>query len=110
MAQEMTMQEIAAAGAAAQADIDKHLSKAYHAAQRLAHITEEGVKAGMITKAIAAKMMLADARVLPGLIANAALHAANLHRGQTDACIRNNCDIPTPSEAGGVVIQGGGGR
>ena len=104
------MHEVTAAGVAAQAAIDKHLTAAYKAALKLSKVTERGVELGMVTKAIAAKTIIADARSLPGQIAEVAALAARLHAEQTRICQANDCDTPSPDTAGGVVILGGGGR
>lgn len=104
------MEKIVAAGVKAQAEIDMHLTKAYKAALRLAKITEDGVAAGMVPKAIAAKTIIAEARELPGLIAGAASAAAKLHAKQTIICQDNGVDTPAPASVGGISIQGGGGR
>ena len=105
-----SIEETVAAGVAAQADIDKHLTKAYRAAQRLASITEDGVELGMVVKAIAAKQIIAEARELPGMIASAASAAANLHAKQTKICQDAGFDIAPPATAGGISILGGGDR
>lgn len=105
------MEKIVAAGVKAQADIDAHLTKAYKAALKLAKVTEDGVAAGMVPKAIAAKLIIAEARALPGLIAKAAAVAAELHAKQTKICQDNGVDTPTPDSVGGVMVpMGGGGR
>jgi hypothetical protein len=104
------MEKIVAAGVKAQSEIDYHLTKAYKAALRLVKVTEDGVGAGMVPKAISAKLIIAEARELPGLIAGAAASAAKLHAKQTIICQENGVDTPTPANVGGVTIQGGGGR
>ena len=105
------MEKIVAAGVKAQSEIDMHLTKAYKAALRLAKVTEDGVAAGMVPKAIAAKLIIAEARELPGLIANAAVAAAKLHTKQTIICQENGVDTPRPDSVGGVMVpMGGGGR
>lgn len=107
----MDMQEIAIKGAAAQSKIDKYLTLAYKAALENARITQAGIEAGMVAKVIEAKTIAAEAREIPGMIAAAAKAAAFLHAKQTAICIKNDCDLPTPTSAGGiVVVQGGGGR
>lgn len=105
-----TVEEVVAAGVKAQAAIDKHLTLARKAAEKLAKITEAGVAFGMVPKAIKAKSLMAEAHRIPGLIATAAFAAAELHAKQTAVCIENDCDTPALKSAGGVVIQGGGGR
>jgi hypothetical protein len=106
----MTKQEIAIKGAAAQGKIDKYLTLAYKAALENARVTELGINAGMVTKVIEAKTIAAEARELPGMIAAAAKAAALLHAKQTQLCIKNDCDLPTPTSAGGITILGGGDR
>lgn len=105
-----TVEDVVAAGVQAQADIDKYLTKAYRAALRLAEVTAKGVEFGMLTKAIAAKQIIAESREVPGLIAHAAAMAAALHAKQTKICQDNGVDVPAPGTGGGIVIQGGGGR
>jgi len=105
-----TMQDVVAAGVQAQADLDKHLTKAIRAANWLAEITAKGVELGMMTKAIAAKSIIAEARIIPGLIATAAHAAAELHIKQTRICQENGVDTPPMTSGGGVVILGGGDR
>lgn len=107
-----SMEEIVAAGVKSQAAIDKHLTAAYKEALKCAKITEEGVAAGMVPKAIAAKTIIADARSIPGQIAMVAAAAARLHAEQTRICQLNGVDTPAPSSVGGVEISpmGGGDR
>jgi PIN domain nuclease of toxin-antitoxin system len=105
-----TVEEVVAAGVQAQADIDKHLTKAYLASLRLAEITAKGVEFGMVPKAIAAKTIIAESREIPGLIAHAAAMAASLHAKQTKICQDAGVDTPTPSSVGGISILGGGDR
>ena len=105
-----TMEDVVAAGVAAQAAIDKHLTAARKAAERCAKITEEGVRLGMVPKAIRAKSLMAEAHRLTGMIAAAAFAAAELHAKQTVICQENGVDTPTPASVGDVVIMGGGGR
>jgi len=105
-----TIEETVNAGVQAQADIDKYLTKAYLASQRLASITEDGVELGMVTKAIAAKQIIAEARAIPGLVAKAANAAADLHAKQTKICQDAGVDVIPPSSVGGVSILGGGDR
>ena len=104
------MNEVVAAGVAAQATIDKHLTLARKAAEKLAKITEAGVAFGMVPKAIKAKSLMAEAHCIPGMIAGAAFAAAELHAKQTIICQENGVDVPPMKEAGGVVVLGGGGR
>lgn len=105
-----TMVEVADAGVRAQSELDVALTEAYNAAMRLAEVTERGVELGMVTKAISAKMIIADARSVPGQIAAIAAFAARLHAEQTKICQANGCDTPAPSSVGGIVVMGGGGR
>jgi hypothetical protein len=104
------MNEVVAAGVAAQASIDKHLTLARKAAEKLAKVTARGVELGMVPKAIKAKALMAEAHRIPGMIANAAFAAAELHEKQTAICVENGVDVPPMKEAGGVVVLGGGGR
>lgn len=105
-----TMEEVVAAGVKSQAALDKHLTAARKEAAKLAKITEAGVSLGMVTKAIRAKTIIAEAHRIPGLIADAAFAAAELHAKQTAICQENGVDTPTPDSVGGVVVFGGGGR
>ncbi|MFT2211518.1 hypothetical protein ACLJYM_06485 [Rhizobium giardinii] len=105
-----TMEEVVAAGVAAQASIDKHLTLARKAAEKLAKVTARGVELGMVPKAIKAKALMAEAHVIPGLIASAAFAAAELHAKQTIICQENGVDTPAPASIGGVSTMGGGGR
>lgn len=105
-----TMEDVVAAGVKAQAEIDKHLTAAREAAEKLAKITARGVELGMVTKAIEAKTIIADAYNLPGQIAAAAGFAARLHAAQTKVCQANGVDTPAPPSVGGISIMGGGDR
>lgn len=105
-----TMEELVAAGVKTQAAIDKHLTAAYKEAVKLSKITEEGVSLGMVPKAIAAKTIIADARSLPGRVAETAAFAARLHAEQTRICQANGVDTPAPASVGGIGILGGGDR
>lgn len=105
-----TIFEVADAGVRAQSELDAALTEAYNAAMRLVEVTERGLELGMVTKAIAAKTILADARTIPGQIAAVAAAAARLHADQTKVCQANNCDTPAPSSVGGISIMGGGDR
>lgn len=105
-----TVEEVVAAGVKAQADLDRHLTRARKTAEKLAKITEAGISFGMVPKAIKAKTVIAEAHRIPGLIAEAAFAAAELHAKQTAICIENGVDTPAPDSVGGVVILGGGGR
>lgn len=106
-----TMEEVVAAGVKSQAALDKHLTAARKEAAKLAKITEAGVSLGMVTKAIRAKTIIAEAHRIPGLIADAAFAAADLHAKQTVICQENGVDTPVPASVGGIaVINGGGDR
>ncbi|MGA1801496.1 hypothetical protein [Rhizobium sp. HT1-10] len=109
------MQDIVAAGVKEQALIDKHLALAYKAAGRYSKVVENAVIAGMIPKALDAKKMLAESRVLPGKIAEAAVLGAELHISGTAVAVANDVDLGSPVSVGGVKIggfhtEGGGGR
>jgi len=108
-----TIDEIVAAGVAAQASIDKHLARAYAAAGRLVEVTERGVEEGMVT-GIAAKKIIADARAAQGAIAGVAGQFATLHQDQTAASVAAGADLGSVTMAGGVIVGGvspmGGGR
>lgn len=104
-----TIFEVTDAGVRAQSELDAALTEAYNAAMRLIEVTERGLELGMVTKAIAAKTILADARTIPGQIAAVAASAARLHAEQTKVCQANGCDVPTPKSVGGVVMPMGGG-
>ena len=104
------MNEVVAAGVAAQASIDKHLTLARKAAEKLAKITEAGVRMNMVPKAIKAKALMAEAHCIPGLIATAAFAAAELHARQTIICQENGVDTPALASIGGISTMGGGGR
>lgn len=109
------MTDIVAAGVKEQAIIDKHLTLAYKASARYSKVVENAIAAGMFPKALDAKQMLADARVLPGKVAEAASSAAALHISGTAVAIANDVDLGTPVSVGGVKlnaihIDGGGGR
>jgi hypothetical protein len=105
-----TVEEVVAAGVKAQADLDRHLTRARKTAEKLARITERGVELGMVTKAIRAKTLIAESHRIPGMIADAAFAAAELHAKQTVICQENGVDTPAPATVGEVVIMGGGGR
>lgn len=104
-----TMQDVTAAGVQSQADMDRHLDKAYKSAMRNVSATERGVELGMV-RAIKGKQMIARARKIAGMIAAAAEEAALLHADQTAACIANGCDTGSLSSVGGISIMGGGDR
>lgn len=102
--------EVADAGVRAQSELDAALTEAYNAAMRLVEVTERGLELGMVSKAIAAKTILADTRSIPGKIAAVAADAARLHAEQTKICQLNGCDTPAPASVGGISIMGGGDR
>ncbi len=102
-----TIPDIVAAGVEAQALIDKHLAKAYDAAETLIKVTEAGVREGMV-QGIEAKTIIGDARAAAGIIGAAAAAFGRLHRLQTDACIAAGADLGSVTTAGGVPIGGVG--
>lgn len=109
------MQDIVTAGVKEHALIDKHLTLAFKAAHRYSKVIENAVVAGMIPKALDAKKMIAESRMLPGKIAEAASHAATLHISGTAVAVANDVDLGSPATVGGVTIggfhvEGGGGR
>jgi hypothetical protein len=108
-----TVEDVVTAGVAAQASIDKHLARAYAAAEKLTEITEAGVMLGMV-QGIGAKKIIADARAGQGAIAAVAAHFATLHQVQTVASVAAGADLGSVTTAGGVRIGGigimGGGR
>lgn len=112
-------QDIVQRGVEAQALIDKHLAGAYKAAVKYAKVIEDAVAAGFFDSGLEAKRQLAEARTLPGLIANAAQSAAVLHQSGTDLAVANEVDLGTVTTVGGVdfvkrdggfTTMGGGGR
>jgi hypothetical protein len=105
-----TVEDVVAAGVAAQAALDKHLTAARKTAEKLAKITERGVELGMVTKAIRAKTLIAESHRIPGMIADAAFAAAELHAKQTVICQECGVDTPAPATVGDVVMMGGGDR
>jgi hypothetical protein len=108
-----TIEGVVTAGVEAQAQLDKHLAKAYEWAGKLTKITESGIKLGMV-QGIAAKSIIAEARQAQGSVASSALLFSELHRKQTDACIAAGADLGSVTTAGGIPIGGvhteGGGR
>jgi len=101
-----TIPDIVSAGVEAQALIDKHLAKAYSAAETLIRVTERGVEEGMI-QGIEAKTIIGDARAAAGIVGAAAAAAfGRLHRLQTDACVAAGVDLGSVTNAGGVTIGG----
>lgn len=117
MAKTPTMEEIIQRGVKEHALIDKHLELARKAAHRYAEqVVKPAVEVGMFPKALEAKKMLAHARSLPGKIAEAALHGADLHISGTAVAAANGVDdLGSPATVGGVTLggihtDGGGGR
>lgn len=108
-----TMDEVATAGVDAQANIDKYLFKALEAAKRNTEVTARGIELGMV-KALKGKVLINKARRIEGLIAEAALAAAELHIEQTKVCADNGADTGSITTVGGVDVGGvhteGGGR
>lgn len=108
-----TMEEVAAEGIIAQANIDRYLSKAYKAALRNVEVTERGVELGM-ARDVKAKLVIARARAAAGSVALAAEIAAELHQLQVEICQANDVDLGNLTTAGGITIGGfsteGGGR
>lgn len=113
MAELETIQDVVTAGVEAQAQIDRHLAKAYEWAAKLVKVTERGVELGMV-QGIDAKGIIAQARSCQGKVADVALEFAVLHEAQTQICKNNNADLGDIATAGGIVIGGvhteGGGR
>ena len=111
-----TMEEIVQLGVKNQALIDKHLTLAHKAATAYAEkVIAPAIEVGMFGKALEAKLMLAQARSLPGKIAEAAKLGAELHISGTAVAIANGVDdLGSPATVGGVTIGGfhteGGGR
>lgn len=103
------MEEVAIAGAKAQADIDRYLTLARKAALKLEKVTETGVSLGMV-KPLRGKVLINQARAATGAISDAAHAFAELHREQTVVCKENGCDVPPMQSAGGVTVMGGGDR
>lgn len=108
-----TIEDIVTAGVEAQAQIDKHLAKAYEWAEKLTEVTKRGIEEGMV-RGTDAKVIIAFARAAQGSIAEAARVASDLHKMQVDICIANGADLGSITTAGGIVIGGvhteGGGR
>lgn len=102
-----TIEEIVSAGVEAQAIIDKHLAKAYAAAEVLIRVTERGVEEGLV-RSVEAKTIIGDARAAAGIVGAAAAAFGRLHRLQTDACIAAGADLGSVTTAGGVTIGGVG--
>lgn len=102
-----TVEDVVNAGVEAQAKIDKHLARAYAAAEQLIKVTEAGVSLGMV-QGIAAKTIIGDARAAAGIVGAAAAAFARLHQVQTDACIAAGADLGSVTTAGGVTIGGVG--
>ena len=104
-----TKEEVALAGAKAQADIDRYLTLARKAALRLEKVNEAGVSLGMV-KPLRGKSIINEGRAATGRIADAAQAFAALHIEQTRVCVENDCDVPPMTSAGGISVMGGGGR
>lgn len=112
--------EIVTRGVTAQALVDKHLAQAFKFASEYAGVIEDAVKAGFFSSGLEAKAMLAEARSLPGQVAECALAAAMLHQSGTQLAIDNEVDLGSVTTVGGVpftkrddggfTTQGGGGR
>lgn len=113
-------QDIVERGVKAQALIDKHLAAAHKQAASYAKVIEDAVEDGFFTSGLEAKRMLAEARSLPGKIAECAMLAAILHQSGTQLAIDNDVDLGTVQTVGGVDFvkrddgmmhpMGGGGR
>ncbi len=99
-------QEIVERGADAHKDIDADLTSAMEAALRLIKVTEDGVRAGLV-KPLEGKKILAETRMLYGMIARAANHAADLHVKGTKIAKENGMDTGNLTSVGGVVVMGG---
>jgi len=104
-----TKEEVALAGAKAQADIDRYLTLARKASLRLEKVNEAGVSLGMV-KPLRGKAIINQGRAATGRISDAAHAFAVLHVEQTRVCAENDCDVPPMTSAGGVTTMGGGGR
>lgn len=104
----LTPEEISLAGVKEHALIDKHLTLAHKAANRYAEkVIAPAIEAGMFNKALEAKVMLAHARSLPGVIAMAMKHGADLHVSATAVAIANGVDtLGSPATVGGVTLGG----
>jgi hypothetical protein len=110
-----TKEDIVADGVKAQALMDKHLTAAMKAAERYAGAIKDAIEAEMFEKALEAKLILAQARTLPGQIAACAAAAASLHISGTELAKANNVDLGSVTTLGGVdwpgmSTMGGGGR
>lgn len=94
--------------------LDKHLAAAHKVAQKMAKDVEEGLGLGMV-RGLDAKSFLASHRKLPGVVADSALFAAELHKQGTRIAQDNGVDTGSLTSVGGVAIggisiMGGGGR
>lgn len=98
----MEKSEIVSRGVKAQAVVDKNLATAHRGAVQYAKVIEDAVKNGMFDSGLEAKRMLAQARSLPGMIAVAAAHAADLHITGTALAVANDVDLGTVTTVGGV--------
>lgn len=115
----MEKSEIVSRGVKAQAVVDKNLATAHRGAVQYAKVIEDAVKNGMFDSGLEAKRMLAQARSLPGKIAEVAQLAADLHITGTALAVANDVDLGTVTTVGGVEFvkrdggmstMGGGGR
>lgn len=102
-----TIPDIVTAGVEAHVLIDKHLARAYAAAETLIRVTERGVEEGMV-QSVEAKTIIGDARAAAGIIGAAAAAFGRLHRLQTDASIASGADLGSVTTAGGITIGGVG--
>jgi len=100
-----TPENIVAAGVAAQASIDRHMTIAYKAAAKLVKVTERGVEEGWV-QGVAAKKIIADARSGQGAIAAVMAHFATLHQAQVTAATIAGADLGSVTTAGGITIGG----
>ena len=100
-------QEIVERGVDAHKDIDAELTSAMEAALRLIKATEDGVRAGLV-KPLQGKKILAETRMLYGMIARAANHAADLHIQGTKIAKEAGVDTGGLTSVGGVVVMSGG--
>lgn len=94
--------------------LDKHIAAAHKIAQKMEKDVEEGLGLGMV-RGLEAKSFLAGHRKLPGVVADSALFAAELHKQGTKIAQDNGVDTGSLTSVGGVTIggfttMGGGGR
>lgn len=109
-----TPEEIVEAFVKNHALLDKHIAAAHKVAQKMTKDVEEGLGLGMV-RGLEAKSFLAGHRKLPGVVADAALFAAELHTQGTKIAQDNGVDTGSLTSVGGVTIggfttMGGGGR